>query len=94
MFEKGKEKLVYSILKFSSIGQAEKAFTGIYEDLKNRNTYPVSTGKESIGIHSESADYDGTLVRVANIISFIILFRKTGTSKKESTRYVDFLKLS
>ncbi len=92
IFAKGEAKVVFSILKFSTIGKAKEAFTGIYHDWKNRNTYPVSAGKEAVGVFSESDNFDGTLVRKANILGFILLYDETGTTRRASAQHAEFLK--
>lgn len=89
VFEREKEKIGFSVLKFSDVEKAKKAFSGIYEELENRNTYPISVGENGIGIISKSDNFDATLFRVANILSLILMYNEVEISRRESARYSD-----
>lgn len=91
IFEKGDKKIVFLALRFSSVGKAIDAFTGIYNDWENLSTYPISAGEEAVGVFNKSYNFDGALIRVANVHIFILVYRETGIKPKESTRYIKFV---
>lgn len=91
VFKRKGEKIGFSVLKFSEVEKAKKAFSGIYEELEDRNTYPISVGEDGLGIISKSDNFDGTLFRVGNILSLILLYNEVEISRRESARYSDSL---